>query len=216
MLKISQPFSLTTLMVITCGFFLFTNDVTAQNLGGKFEPLKSYLSCKFEDDLQVKEINRRSKSAESFRTVETAEGSKKVSVIDGYRVMFSYPKTPYFFANVKVEQSSPQDYAKDKETVIEEIKYLPSMKNALVPMVYGGKRDLNGYGTYGADREVIDKGGVLGVQVLFSDTEHVIITVYFLNQGREKRRFQNIEEYRVLRDRFLNQYTSCIKEAAGR
>jgi hypothetical protein len=216
MFKISQSFRLTILAVMACGFFVFYNDVLAQKSSSKSEPLKLYVSCKFEDDLQVNEIAHRSKSAESFRTVETVEGTKKVSVIDGYRMMFAYPKTPYFFANVKVEQSSPQDYAKDKETVIEEMKYLPLIKNALVPMAYGGKRDFNGYETYGADRAVIDKGGVLGIHVLFSDTDHVIITVYFLNQGREKRKFQNIEEYRELRDRFLNQYTSCIKEASSR
>jgi len=216
MLKISRSFRLATFTALACGLFVFHDDVLAQKSADKAEPLKPYLSCKFEDDLKVREVTRRPKSAESFRTVETGEGTKKVSVIGGYRVMFAYPDARYFFANVKVEQSSPQDYAQDKETVIAEVKHLPSMKNVAEPMAYGGERDFNGYESHGADRGVIDKGGVLGIHALFSDTDHVIITVYFLNQGRENRRFQSIEEYRVLRDKFLDRYTSCIKEAAGR
>jgi hypothetical protein len=182
----------------------------------KSELLKPYLSCKSDDGLYVKEVTQRSKSAENYRTVRTAGGEKKVSVVDGYRVMFAYEKAHYFFANVKIEQSKVQEYASDKEAIIESIKYLPFYENVPAKMVYRGKSDFNGYEVYGADMDVIDKGGVLGIYVIFSNTDNVIVTVYFLNQGREHRRFSKIEEFRSLRDNFLNRYTRCINEAKDR
>ncbi len=71
---------------------------------------------------------------------------------------------------------------------------------------------MNEYEVYGADMDVIDKGGVIGIYVIFSDADNVTVTVYFLNQGREHRRFKDIEEFRALRDTFLNRYTRCIKD----
>lgn len=172
--------------------------------------LKPYLSCKFEDDLQIVETTRRPKSAEKFRLVETASGNRTVSVLDGYRVMFAYPSTPYYFANIKVEQSNPQDYASDKEMVRSELQYSASTKHS-TKIIHQDKTLYNGYESYGIDRDVIDVGGVIGTHVLFSAADHVIITVYFLNQGSENRKFQNIEEYRASKEKFLDRYTRCLK-----
>jgi hypothetical protein len=207
--QINRPFRVAVLTSLACGLLIFHPAASARKPAGKPDPLRRYLSCKFDDGLQIKEITRRS-AGDNFRTVETGEGTKKVSVMDGYRVMFAYPRTPYFFANMKVEQSDPQQYAGDKETVIAELKNVPSMKGLAAPMEYLDRQDFNGYEGYGVERTVIDKGGVLGTYELFSDADHVIITVYFLNQGREKRRFESKEEFRVLRDKFLNQYTKCV------
>ena len=178
--------------------------------------LKPYTSCKFDGDLYIKEVTNRDNTGENYRTVNTAGGEKKVSVIDGYRVMFAYKKARYYFANVKVEQSKGKDYINDKDTVIEGITYLPFYENVPAKMVYRGKKDIKGHEIYGADMDVIDKGGVIGIYAIFSDDDHVIITIYFLNQGRANRRFNNIEEFRVLRDDFLNRYTNCIHNAFNR
>jgi len=172
--------------------------------------LKPYLSCKFEDDLQIVETTRRPKSAEKFRLVETASGNKTVSVLDGYRVMFAYPSTPYYFANIKVEQSNAQDYTSDKEMVRSQLQYSASTKQA-TKIIYQDKTLYNGYESYGMDRDVIDVGEQIGTHVLFSAADHVIITIYFLNQGGENRKFQNIEEYRASKEKFLDRYTRCLK-----
>jgi len=211
MLKLVRLFALTMLL----GSFMLSNSVVVGRAADTSEMLKPYLSCKSDDGLYVKEVTRRSKSAENYRTVKTAEGEKRVSVIDGYRVMFAYEKAGYFFANVKVEQSTSEDYAVDKEAVIESVKYLPSLENVPATMTYRGRSDFNGFEVYGADMDVIDKGGVIGMYVAFSDADKVIVTIYFLNQGRERRRFNNIEEFRALRDNFLNRYTRCINDAKG-
>jgi hypothetical protein len=52
---------------------------------------------------------------------------------------------------------------------------------------------------------------MLGIYVLFSDANHTITTLYFINQNPKRKRFQTIEEWRVLRDEFLKTYTTCLK-----
>lgn len=202
---------ITTLIFWGCGIVLFSAAPVGQ-CSNDSEKLKRYTSCRFDNDLYIKEVARRDKSAENHRTVKTSAGEKKVSVVDGYRVMYAYQKARYYFANVKIEQSNVQDYANDKETVIEQIKYLP-FYDTPIKMVFRGNQSLNGFEVYGADMDVIDKGGVIGIYVIFSDADNVVITIYFLNQGREHRRYNNIDEFRSVRDDFLQRYTRCIADS---
>jgi hypothetical protein len=39
-----------------------------------------------------------------------------------------------------------------------------------------------------------------------------VTTIYLLNQEPEQRKFQTMEEYRSLRDKFLVSYASCIRK----
>jgi hypothetical protein len=65
-------------------------------------------------------------------------------------------------------------------------------------------------------------GGVIGVHVLFDEPRHLIITIYLLNQDtgkggflfKNKRRFEDINQYRDLRDDFLGRYTACLRTVA--
>lgn len=174
------------------------------------DPLKPYTTCKLEGGLEVKDVTRGSKSAPKYREVATDKGRERVSVIDGYRVMFAYKDADYFYANVKIEQSDPRSYAQDKAVVINELRHLAAAEKA-TKMLFSDKAMLNGFEQYGIDRDVIDVGGTIGLSVLFYDADNLIITIYFLNQGKKKRRFNNIDEYRALRDSFLSRYTECLK-----
>ena len=195
-------------------------DVPAQSKV-KSDPLKPFTTCKLEGGLKVKQVDRKPKTAEKYREVATDKGQQRVSVLDGYRVMFGYNDLLYFFANVKIEQSAAQSYSEDKEAIIQSLKHLTSTKQA-TRVIYADKTDLNGFEHYGADRDVIDVGGVIGTHVLFYEPRHLVITIYVLNQDTAKgglifknnRRFNNINEYRVLRDDFLSHYTECLKRIA--
>ena len=186
---------------------------------GQFtDPLNPYTTCKVSGDLQIKEITRR--NAEShYREVKTAKGKQKVSLLDGYRVMFAYPDLTYFFANVKIEQSEPNNYVQDKETLVSELKYA-SQEKANTAMIFADKTMLNGFEHYGTDRDKIDVGGVIGIHTLFYDPAHLVVTIYFLNQekasARNNRRFDSIKEYIRLRDEFLNHYSQCLKGIADK
>ncbi len=179
------------------------------------DPLKPYTTCEMGGDLKVKDVTRRPKSAEKYREVKTDKGDERVSVVDGYRVMFGYEDVRYYFANVKIEQSDAGSYAQDKERVINQLKHYSSTKQA-TKIQYTDKKVLSEFEHYGIDRDVIDVGGQVGIHVLFDDTKHLIITIYILNQEKKKRRFNNIEEYQALKADFLNRYTECLRAVANR
>jgi len=193
------------LTLLFVGFIVQKN--AAAQTTSRDDSLKPYTSCRFEDDLKVVQVDRLPKGV-TFRTVTTSSGEKKVSLADGYRVMVAYPKAD-FFANIKAEKSNPDDYAKDKETVTEGLKWAIANGKEMEsqePL----KVSYNGFEGYAMNRKSL-VGNTLGITVLFSDAEHHIITIYFLNENPKKRKFQTIEEWRTLRDNFLNRYTSCVK-----
>jgi len=177
------------------------------------DPLKPYTACKVGDELKIKEITRRN-SRESFREVTMGDDKQKVSVVDGYRVMFAYPDLPYYFANVKIEQSSAESYEKDKEVLVNQLKYFTTIKET-TRIIFSDKVVLNGFDHYGIDRDKIDVGGSVGTHILFNDQKHLVITIYFLNQSKavfaNNRRFESINEYHELKDQFLSSYSQCLK-----
>ncbi len=78
----------------------------------------------------MSELDKRT-TGEKFREVDIYDLSsttgekttKRISVDDGYRAMYSYSGTQYF-ANVKIEKSVNGEFEKDKIIVIEYIKHL--------------------------------------------------------------------------------------------
>jgi hypothetical protein len=173
------------------------------------DSLKPYTACKLEGDLEVKGITRKQNVPSDYREVTTAKGKERVSVVDGYRVMFGYKDVGYFYANVKIEQSDAKSYAQDKEIVINELRHLSSSKQFKM-MLIADKTMLSGFEHYAIEREAIDVGNLIGIHLLLYDKDKIIITIYFINQEKKKRRFNSIEEFRAIRESFLNRYTECL------
>ncbi|HKO41930.1 MAG TPA: hypothetical protein VJU84_01465 [Pyrinomonadaceae bacterium] len=209
-LRLSQRLVL-TIMVVSSPL-----PIARSQTSNNADPLKPYTTCKIPGDLKIKEVTRRTANG-NFREVTTDKGKQKVSVVDGYRVMFAYPDLTYYFANVKIEQSAPDSYAPDKEVLVNQLKHYSSIKEAH-PMIFEDKTMLNGFEHYGMDRDKIDVGDQVGIHVLFYDSAHLVVTVYFLNQSKavflNNRRYENIKQYRELRDAFLNTYSECLKRVA--
>lgn len=158
--------------------------LATQSIYNDADSLKPYTACKLEGDLEVKEITRRANSGSEYREVTTAKGKERVSVNDGYRVMFGYKDVGYFYANVKIEQSDAQSYAQDKEIVINQLKHLSSSKQAKM-MLIADKMMLSGFEHYAIEREAIDVGNLIGIHLLLYDKDKIIITIYFLNQEKK-------------------------------
>ena len=180
------------------------------------DPLKPYTACKVPGDLKIKDVTRRT-AGDKYREVSTDDGKQKVSVLDGYRVMFGYPDLPYYFANVKIEQSDPARYLQDKEILIKEKQHFAVSKEATAK-VFTEKKLFHGFEDYGFDLEKIDVGGQVAVHVLFYDPAHLVVTVYFLNQSKavfmNNRRFETVKQFRELRDDFLSHYSECLRRVA--
>jgi len=204
---------LSRLLVPTIALTLSSPQIAIFQSGKNADPLKHYTTCKVPGDLKIKEVTRRT-AGDKYREVTTANGKEKVSVVDGYRVMFAYPDLTYYFANVKIEQSAPESYLQDKEILVNQLKHYSSTKEATA-IIFADKTIINGFEHYGVDRDKIDIGGQVGIHILFYDPAHLVLTIYFLNQSKavflNKRRFESITEYRELRDDFLNHYSVCIK-----
>jgi hypothetical protein len=140
--------------------------------------------------------------------------------------MVQYPQADYFFANIRPEKSLPERFTQDKQAAIEGLKH--SVATAKFMESAEPSRGIyNGFEVYQSGRTLIEihdeKGSkitevnTIGIDILFSDTDQTITTVYYFNTRTPKnRRFQTIAEWHVLRERFLNQYTKCVNRNFGR
>jgi hypothetical protein len=170
--------------------------------------LKPYTECQFADGLTAVSVDRLPGTGVRHRTVETADGERRVSMTDGYRVLLAYPGTDYF-ANVKVERSAPEEYVSDKAVIVAGLEQLaPTGGPGRGTVVH---RHLRGLDMVSLDNTSINVRGPISMYVLFNDSTQTVATVYFLNQRADRRRFQTFEEYAALRDTFLEEYTKCIE-----
>jgi hypothetical protein len=125
-------------------------------------------------------------------------------VVDGYRVMYSYPRT-YWFASLKAERSDPSRYSEDKRIVTENFAALAAEDgNASLA-------DFSEHGFAGQNLTKKNLGGTtLGITQILWDEDFVIVTIYFANQAPENRAFQTHAEFVALRDRFVRGYVECV------
>jgi hypothetical protein len=136
------------------------------------------------------------------------KGPFRVTLSDGRRVMFAYPDED-FYANVKVEILPAEGYAESKAALTSDFEH--TLASGGTSRNYALKPRMNEFDIQGLDR-LKREGGVLGIYLLFDDPTRTVITIYFLNQEPPKR-FQTMPEYASIRDRFLGEYTSCIRKA---
>ncbi len=167
--------------------------------------LGPYIHCDgFAGGVRGVALDRRPQTAEPWREVGFGNTSGRVSVVDGYRVAYSYPRT-FQFANLKAERSDPSRYAEDKRIVA---LNLAEMAKA------DGNTALADFSDRGFSGQTLAKkelsGTTLAITQIFSDEDAVIVTIYFMNQVPEMRRFQTHEEFISLRDSFIRGYVECV------
>lgn len=142
------------------------------------------------------------------RPVETAAGEQRVSVADGYRVMLAFPNADPF-VNLKIEVSMPGRYATDKQTILEQMQHVADTVRPMPAKLERSVRE--GIDIAGLNRPGIE-GGALSFYTFFDDKEGIIASAYILNQLPERRAFQDVTQYRVLRDAFIEEYTACMSK----
>ena len=169
----------------------------------KFAP---YTACSLSDGLSVVETAPLDAGVTS-RSVKTLTGSYTVALEAGRRVMFAFPGED-FFANVKVAELPKEGYAQSKAALISSFDQIIATGDTA--RNYTLKPALNGFEIQGQDRAKRE-GGVLGIYLMFDDPTRTVATIYMLNQEPPKR-FHTMEEYAVLRDKFLREYTACIRK----
>ncbi len=176
------------------------------------EPLDPYISCHYSNRLAVVSTIRLPGQGLRYRTVATSKGEKRVSVIDGYRLMISQGE-PSYFANMKVEKSDPSQYTNDKDAVIKNLEFAkqsapPSMKTVWEHTPY------NGFDVYALADDTMDGNGPNGMYVLFRDSSQTIVTIYFLGQQPQDRKFKTIDEHDALVEKMIEELTLCANNPA--
>lgn len=193
------------LAISTVAFFVGLSPVLTAQAEPESDALVPYVSCQFSDGLQIVETDPLAPGITS-REVDTDSGSRRIDMKAGVRVMFAYPDTD-FYANVKAELLPAANYPQLKQFLLDNFQYL-AHGNIVNSSLHS---PLNGFEAHGLDREKLE-GGVLGIYLLFDNSAHVVTTIYLLNQEPQSRKFQTIEEYRQLRDRFLVSYSACVRK----
>jgi hypothetical protein len=204
-MKIPDPKILFLAYILFC--FMRPLHTMAQNIDLP-KALKPYASCHFADGLQITKLDKLADGT-TARSVDTANGTKYISLKAGLRIMFAYPFAD-FYANVKSELLPTEQYTALKADLMDNLNHLlvtspGEISNQSLPS------PLHSFEVHGHDRSKLE-GGVLGMYLLFDDSTQVVTTIYFLNQETFNRKFQTLDEYRRLRDQFLTTYTGCIRE----
>lgn len=174
---------------------------------------KCYITFKKASGLTVSPPVQLPADNDHSRTLATAKGDAKITIADGYTVLYNNKrKSP--FINLKVELSQPQNYAADTVNVLENLSYLNSkstdmQSDKLLTMHY------NGFNIYGLSRKSLDAGSTLGIFAMFPGN-NTIVYFYFNNLSAETRTLKSIEDYQGLRNDFIGQYTAYIKNCSGK
>jgi hypothetical protein len=174
----------------------------AREAGG---PLARYATCRFADSLYADSTTRLPGAGVRFRSVTTPKGEKRISAIDGYRLLLSQGR-PSYFAELRVETSDPIQYAADKEAAIDNVRY--ALQSSVgKPSWEHDTRD--GFDIYGESDVFTGERGPTGLYVLLPQSSQTIITINFLGQAPQDRRFVNIDEHDDIRDGVIDALIKC-------
>jgi hypothetical protein len=166
--------------------------------------LEPYIRCDgFAGGVRAVTLDRRPADAPRWRTVELLGKGERVSVVDGYRVMYSYPRT-LPFARLSVERSDAGSYAADKRTLTGYFAAIAHADDNTALSAFSA----GGFAVQSLTKKALG-GTTLGITQLLSDADGVIVTIYFLNQVPELRQFGSYEEFVRLRDEFVRGYAEC-------
>ena len=196
----------------SAGLLAFVLAGAAACHAGNTSKLQAYTHCDgFARGVRGVTLDRHPQTAEPWREVGFAGKSRRVSVIDGYRVTYSYPRT-FAFASLRAEQSDPARYAEDRRIVSANFAEMAQADQAL---------DLAEFSHRGLQVQTLTKrrlgGRTLAMTQILADLDAVIVTIFFLNHAPEHRHFQTMEEFIGLRDAFIRGYIECVatKRAAS-
>lgn len=186
-----------------------TASVVALLLGGPAAAgddavLEPYIRCDgFAGGVRAVTLDRRPAAAPPWRAIELLGETGRVSVLDSYRVMYSYPRT-LPFARMSVERSDPARYADDKRTVAGYFDGIAQADDntALVSFTVAG------FEVQSLTKKALG-GTTLGITQFLANDDAVIVTIYFLNQVPELRRFASHAQFIELRDAFVRGYAEC-------
>lgn len=226
------------LCVLTAANVYSQNDKKAEKEARKKERaaieqvLNAYTVCKFDDGLRISDIERVRKNDPQYLARQTAKNVTDKSVIDGksedrifltekgsllegvsrtdgYRVMLDYNQ-PDYFANLRVDRAQSEGFVEDQAVLLRWLNFLNSER---VDSETGAPTEtvINGFKVYSINRTTIEKDEI-ATSLFFDEANKIYVTIYFLTQRPQFRNFKTLDEWKALRDKFLEKYTACVQE----
>ena len=166
-------------------------------------PIERFSRCKLGGDFEIVQVDRLPGTV--TRSLQTPVGPKEVVMTDGYRILITYQNEP--FVNLKAEQFDKARYSNDKQSLIDSLG--PSAKGTPnSESEKPAKSKMGRFESYAINRTKLE-GGVLSMYLWFDDSDAQVLTAYILNDEPAARKFKTIDEYRDLRDRFLQKLSGC-------
>ena len=181
---------------------------SSSNSGGSSPPLeeesdlKAYTTCNLGPEFQIVQVDGPVKDFAWPTT--TKNGEVRIPVEAGFRVLVTYKETE-LFGNLKVERLPKSQYIDEKSNLLSSLEYL-SAAPGNEPVQTDTR---NGLTIYGHTRNKLE-GGTLSIYYLFLDQESVAVSMYLLNAEPAERKFSTLDEFKKIRDRFLDAYTKCL------
>lgn len=179
--------------------------VSVASLCAQDRDLSRYTKCELGNDFEIVQVD--GPVTDFAWQAPMKSGDTSINVETGYRVLIAYQKTE-LFGNLKAERLPAPSYESEKAKLLSSLDSLAT-DTGMEPRL--AKALLNGFNLYGVNRTKLE-GGVLSVYNLFSDADHVTVTMYLLNDEPETRKFHTMEQYAKVRDAFLQSYTACVKK----
>ena len=166
-------------------------------------------TCAWPDKLVA---SQPSKLPETFkaRALQLPNGSAQVSVVEGWRFSLAEDGRD-IFANIKIEQSEPERFDGDRDAVVANLRWILSTSKGMET------EEPLGVSFSGFEGPMINRaaltGSTLALIALFQEKERLIVTLYLENALPEKRSFQTMDEWKLMRDRLLIALTGCAARA---
>lgn len=166
-----------------------------------------FIAFKSATNLTALSAERLPETSEKSRKLNTFNGEVEVTRLDGYRVLYNNKKGAPF-VNLKVELSEKSAYLKDQKNLIDNLKYLNASSTTMETKDLV-ELEFNGYKIQGLSRGTIETGSTLGIFVMFPGND-VTVYFYFNNLQPQYRNFETLNDYKMQRDRFMDEYTKHL------
>lgn len=166
--------------------------------------MQPYVRCfRLDDGLQAISSDARQKNLEPWREVKVGESSRRISVVAGTRLIYAYPdKVP--FARMMVEQSEWSSYDED----------VKNAQEAFADSARTGDANYLSFNLKGVSARNLTRrqiaGETLGKTELYFDSDHTLVSVYYINPPIDKARFKTMQEFSSARERFETSYVECV------
>jgi len=148
-----------------------------------------------------------------YRTVETASGAEKVSVQDGLRALV-FAGAPVPTANLKIEQSAPAEFESDRKAIRAQMELLASRYRGNDKPKGLESAESAGIEVLTLENPSYSPGHSVGMYTLLYPAGQTIATIYMFGQPTgEGAAYNNLEEFRAYRTRFLAAIGSCMQKS---